>query len=115
MGWGGVYGGTQVTPEGGRCPSLGLAMPRMGLPQQRLGRTSSHSLCPACESAISPRTVWDLYGPFLAAMSLFFFPSCARLLLSQPIQPMMPESCNARHPSDLSMAGSQAKYVPCER
>ncbi|NXR77660.1 NPAS2 protein, partial [Pycnonotus jocosus] len=40
----------------------------------------------------------------------FCFPSCARLLLSQPIQPMMPESCNARHPSDLSMAGSQAKY-----
>ncbi|NXR07724.1 NPAS2 protein, partial [Semnornis frantzii] len=39
----------------------------------------------------------------------FFFP-CARLLLSQPIQPMMPGSCNARHPSDLSMVGSQAKY-----
>ncbi|XP_009274447.1 PREDICTED: neuronal PAS domain-containing protein 2 [Aptenodytes forsteri] len=43
-------------------------------------------------------------------------PGCAchsqelRLLLSQPIQPMMPGSCNARHPSDLSMAGSQAKY-----
>ncbi|KAK2512661.1 hypothetical protein Q9966_016327, partial [Columba livia] len=32
------------------------------------------------------------------------------LLLSQPIQPMMPASCHARHPSDLSMAGSQAKY-----
>ncbi|NXD64180.1 NPAS2 protein, partial [Eolophus roseicapillus] len=39
----------------------------------------------------------------------FFFPH-TRLLLSQPIQPMMPGSCNARHPSDLSMAGSQAKY-----
>ncbi|NXT22266.1 NPAS2 protein, partial [Syrrhaptes paradoxus] len=39
----------------------------------------------------------------------FFFPR-PRLLLSQPIQPMMPASCNARHPSDLSMAGSQAKY-----
>ncbi|XP_071436616.1 neuronal PAS domain-containing protein 2 isoform X1 [Pithys albifrons albifrons] len=42
-------------------------------------------------------------------------PACShdqqlRLLLSQPIQPMMPGSCNARHPSDLSMAGSQAKY-----
>uniref|UniRef100_A0A8C9L159 Neuronal PAS domain protein 2 n=1 Tax=Serinus canaria TaxID=9135 RepID=A0A8C9L159_SERCA len=41
-------------------------------------------------------------------------PGCAyhsqQLLLSQPIQPMMPGSCNARHPSDLSMAGSQAKY-----
>ncbi|KAM6100469.1 neuronal PAS domain-containing protein 2 isoform 3-T3 [Theristicus caerulescens] len=42
-------------------------------------------------------------------------PACShdqqlRLLLSQPIQPMMPGSCNARHPSDLSMPGSQAKY-----
>nr|XP_031362052.1 neuronal PAS domain-containing protein 2 [Lonchura striata domestica] len=55
-------------------------------------------------------TVWDLYGPSLPATSFSFFPSCARLLLSQPIQPMMPGSCNARHPSDLSMAGSQAKY-----
>uniref|UniRef100_A0A8C0B806 Neuronal PAS domain protein 2 n=1 Tax=Buteo japonicus TaxID=224669 RepID=A0A8C0B806_9AVES len=36
--------------------------------------------------------------------------SPVQLLLSQPIQPMMPGSCNARHPSDLSMAGSQAKY-----
>ncbi|KFV63605.1 Neuronal PAS domain-containing protein 2, partial [Dryobates pubescens] len=41
---------------------------------------------------------------------LFFFFPCTRLLLSQPIQPMMPGSCNARHPSDLSMTGSQAKY-----
>ncbi|NWT38760.1 NPAS2 protein, partial [Chroicocephalus maculipennis] len=40
----------------------------------------------------------------------FFPPPHARLLLSQPIQPMMPGSCNARHASDLSMAGSQAKY-----
>ncbi|NWQ94487.1 NPAS2 protein, partial [Burhinus bistriatus] len=45
----------------------------------------------------------------LQQCNFFFFP-CARLLLSQPIQPMMPGSCNARHPSDLSMAGSQAKY-----
>ncbi|NXL18575.1 NPAS2 protein, partial [Setophaga kirtlandii] len=71
---------------------------------------SSHSAwCRACENAASLCTLWDLYGPSLPAMS-FFFPSCARLLLSQPIQPMMPGSCNARHPSDLSMAGSQAKY-----
>uniref|UniRef100_A0A8C3CNK5 Large ribosomal subunit protein eL31 n=1 Tax=Cairina moschata TaxID=8855 RepID=A0A8C3CNK5_CAIMO len=41
----------------------------------------------------------------------FFFLPCARLLLSQPIQPMMPGSCNARHPSDLSMAGSQANVA----
>ncbi|NWU28615.1 NPAS2 protein, partial [Dyaphorophyia castanea] len=60
---------------------------------------------------VSLCTVWALCGPSLPAVSLFFFfPSCARLLLSQPIQPMMPGSCNARHPSDLSMAGSQAKY-----
>uniref|UniRef100_A0A8B9QWV9 Neuronal PAS domain protein 2 n=1 Tax=Anas platyrhynchos TaxID=8839 RepID=A0A8B9QWV9_ANAPL len=42
------------------------------------------------------------------------WPTRRRLLLSQPIQPMMPGSCNARHPSDLSMAGSQAKYVTSE-
>ncbi|NXB72010.1 NPAS2 protein, partial [Donacobius atricapilla] len=55
--------------------------------------------------------VWDLYGPSLSSnVTFFFFPPRPRLLLSQPIQPMMPGSCNARHPSDLSMAGSQAKY-----
>ncbi|NXA46807.1 NPAS2 protein, partial [Nothocercus julius] len=32
------------------------------------------------------------------------------LLLSQPIQPMMPGSCNARRATELSGAGSQAKY-----
>ncbi|NXY04413.1 NPAS2 protein, partial [Pteruthius melanotis] len=71
-----------------------------------LSRVPCLRKCPA-----SLCTVWGLYGPSLPAKSLFFFsPSCARLLLSQPIQPMMPGSCNARHPSDLSMAGSQAKY-----
>ncbi|NXV63319.1 NPAS2 protein, partial [Molothrus ater] len=68
-----------------------------------------HTQPGACENAASLCTLWDLYGPSLPAMS-FFFPSCARLLLSQPIQPMMPGSCNARHPSDHSMVGSQAKY-----
>ncbi|NWI94653.1 NPAS2 protein, partial [Pitta sordida] len=48
--------------------------------------------------------------PFLTLFFTFAFFPCTRLLLSQPIQPMMPGSCNARHPSDLSMAGSQAKY-----
>ncbi|XP_074986607.1 neuronal PAS domain-containing protein 2 isoform X4 [Caretta caretta] len=33
-----------------------------------------------------------------------------RLLLSQPIQPMMPGSCNSRLTSDISVAGRQAKY-----
>ncbi|KAH0624616.1 hypothetical protein JD844_032270 [Phrynosoma platyrhinos] len=33
-----------------------------------------------------------------------------RLLLSQPIQPMMPGSCHARQSSDVNAAGHQAKY-----
>uniref|UniRef100_A0A8C0GHF0 Neuronal PAS domain protein 2 n=1 Tax=Chelonoidis abingdonii TaxID=106734 RepID=A0A8C0GHF0_CHEAB len=39
----------------------------------------------------------------------FSFPR-ARLLLSQPIQPMMPGSCSSRLASDISVAGRQAKY-----
>ncbi|XP_019522072.1 PREDICTED: neuronal PAS domain-containing protein 2 isoform X1 [Hipposideros armiger] len=34
-----------------------------------------------------------------------------RLLLSQPIQPMMPGSCDARQPSEVSRTGRQVKYV----
>ncbi|XP_066124329.1 neuronal PAS domain-containing protein 2 isoform X1 [Saccopteryx bilineata] len=33
-----------------------------------------------------------------------------RLLLSQPIQPMMPRSCDARQPSEVSRTGQQIKY-----
>ncbi|XP_048209473.1 neuronal PAS domain-containing protein 2 [Perognathus longimembris pacificus] len=33
-----------------------------------------------------------------------------RLLLSQPIQPMMPASCEARPPAEVSRAGRQVKY-----
>ncbi|XP_042316897.1 neuronal PAS domain-containing protein 2 isoform X2 [Sceloporus undulatus] len=33
-----------------------------------------------------------------------------RLLLSQPIQPMMPGSCHARQSSDVNAAGHQTKY-----
>uniref|UniRef100_A0A452H1L0 Uncharacterized protein n=1 Tax=Gopherus agassizii TaxID=38772 RepID=A0A452H1L0_9SAUR len=33
-----------------------------------------------------------------------------RLLLSQPIQPMMPGSCNSRLASEINVAGHQAKY-----
>ncbi|NXY41479.1 NPAS2 protein, partial [Ceuthmochares aereus] len=62
------------------------------------------------EHLVSALQMWHFCGPSITAMSLFLFFPCARLLLSQPIQPMMPGSCNARHPSDLSMAGSQAKY-----
>ncbi|XP_074839373.1 neuronal PAS domain-containing protein 2 [Carettochelys insculpta] len=38
-----------------------------------------------------------------------------RLLLSQPIQPMMPGSCNTRFASEISMAGRQAKYSQNQR
>ncbi|XP_075773223.1 neuronal PAS domain-containing protein 2 isoform X2 [Pelodiscus sinensis] len=38
-----------------------------------------------------------------------------RLLLSQPIQPMMPGSCNSRLASEISMAGCQAKYSQNQR
>nr|XP_005999037.1 PREDICTED: neuronal PAS domain-containing protein 2 isoform X2 [Latimeria chalumnae] len=33
-----------------------------------------------------------------------------RMLLSQPIQPMMPHSCSPRQSTDISMAGQQAKH-----
>ncbi|XP_029460657.1 neuronal PAS domain-containing protein 2-like isoform X2 [Rhinatrema bivittatum] len=33
-----------------------------------------------------------------------------RLLLSQPIQPMMPSSCGTRPPSDATVTGQKAKY-----
>ncbi|NXE73595.1 NPAS2 protein, partial [Cochlearius cochlearius] len=82
---------------------------------------SSHSALevrapPAQPSAVPRKSIPPLFSKrgvcavlLLQQCRLFFFPR-ARLLLSQPIQPMMPGSCNARHPSDLSMAGSQAKY-----
>nr|XP_012595917.1 neuronal PAS domain-containing protein 2 isoform X5 [Microcebus murinus] len=34
-----------------------------------------------------------------------------RLLLSQPIQPMMPGSCDGRQPSEVSRTGRQVKYA----
>ncbi|XP_051691496.2 neuronal PAS domain-containing protein 2 isoform X1 [Oryctolagus cuniculus] len=34
-----------------------------------------------------------------------------RLLLSQPIQPMMPGSCEARQPSEMGRTGRQVKYA----
>ncbi|NXG43272.1 NPAS2 protein, partial [Psilopogon haemacephalus] len=73
-------------------------------------RHPNHQLC------VMPRKASCLFSNcgisvvlLLQQCHIFFFP-CPRLLLSQPIQPMMPGSCNARHPSDLSMVGSQAKY-----
>ncbi|NXG13995.1 NPAS2 protein, partial [Grallaria varia] len=61
---------------------------------------------PAKMSCFCLQNLWSFCS---SNVSFSFFP-CARLLLSQPIQPMMPGSCNARHPSELNMAGSQAKY-----
>uniref|UniRef100_A0A8C3T9N4 Neuronal PAS domain protein 2 n=1 Tax=Chelydra serpentina TaxID=8475 RepID=A0A8C3T9N4_CHESE len=49
-------------------------------------------------------------GPATSPASDFFSFPCARLLLSQPIQPMMPGSCNSRLVSDISVAERQAKY-----
>ncbi|NWY10182.1 NPAS2 protein, partial [Aphelocoma coerulescens] len=77
----------------------------------RAGSDSPHSAwCRACENALFLFAQCGICMVLLFQQCHFFFSSCARLLLSQPIQPMMPGSCNARHPSDLSMAGSQAKY-----
>ncbi|NXV48513.1 NPAS2 protein, partial [Uria aalge] len=70
------------------------------------------TLCRACESVPPLFSISGICVVLLSQQRHFSFFSSprARLLLSQPIQPMMPGSCNARHPSDLSMAGSQAKY-----
>ena len=40
--------------------------------------------------------------PFLSLLA-------PRLLLSQPIQPMMPGSCDARQPSEVGRTGRQVK------
>ncbi|KAM5228027.1 neuronal PAS domain-containing protein 2 [Ctenodactylus gundi] len=37
-----------------------------------------------------------------------------RLLLSQPIQPMMPGSCDARPPSEVSRTARQVKFAPSQ-
>ncbi|XP_010574111.1 PREDICTED: neuronal PAS domain-containing protein 2 [Haliaeetus leucocephalus] len=97
--------------------------------QQRSGAISQQQLVPspqlqgqiassqtANQQALREASVISSQGPKAArSAELAPAPGCShdqqlRLLLSQPIQPMMPGSCNARHPSDLSMAGSQTKY-----
>ncbi|NWH60169.1 NPAS2 protein, partial [Geococcyx californianus] len=94
------------------APHLHLAAHGMHLPQ--LGPEAGApdaQLCavPRKASRLSFANAAFLWSFYYRNVTLSFFP-CARLLLSQPIQPMMPGSCNARHPSDLSMAGSQPKY-----
>ncbi|NXU29321.1 NPAS2 protein, partial [Thalassarche chlororhynchos] len=89
---------THIPREGVRCPSLHLAAWR------------SPALCRAYKSVPFLFSTCGICVVLLLQQCHFFFFPCARLLLSQPIQPMMPGSCNARHPSDLSMAGSQAKF-----
>ncbi|XP_017939447.1 neuronal PAS domain-containing protein 2 [Manacus vitellinus] len=101
--------GTHIIPEGKHCPSLLLQVPRMCLPQLEAEvrpPNTQPSAMPVKMSCFCLRNVWSFCS---RNVILSFFP-CIRLLLSQPIQPMMPGSCNARHSSDLSMAGSQAKY-----
>ncbi|XP_032534144.1 neuronal PAS domain-containing protein 2 [Chiroxiphia lanceolata] len=86
-----------------------LQVPRMCLPQLEAEvrpPNTQPSAMPVKMSCFCLQNVWSFCS---SNVILSFFP-CIRLLLSQPIQPMMPGSCNARHPSDLSMAGSQAKY-----
>ncbi|NXE10293.1 NPAS2 protein, partial [Lophotis ruficrista] len=68
------------------------------------------TLCRACNSILSLFSKGGICVALPVQQCHFVSLPCARLLLSQPIQPMMPASCNARHPSDLSVAGSQAKY-----
>lgn len=55
-------------------------------------------------------------GWSLGADRSFFFPSSVdRLLLSQPIQPMMPGSCEARQSTEIGRTGRQVKCVALER
>ncbi|NXP45552.1 NPAS2 protein, partial [Heliornis fulica] len=86
-------------------PDLHLAVHRTRLPWQ--GPELTYPKAQPCTVSIKVSCLCS--QNFYSNISFLFFP-CSRLLLSQPIQPMMPGSCNARHPSDLSMAGSQAKY-----
>nr|XP_021146267.1 neuronal PAS domain-containing protein 2 [Columba livia] len=72
--------------------------------------TQRPALCHAYKSILFLFSKCGVCLVFLSQQCHFVFSPRARLLLSQPIQPMMPASCHARHPSDLSMAGSQAKY-----
>ncbi|KAK2515320.1 Npas2 [Columba guinea] len=90
--------------------------------QQRSGAISQQQLVPSPQlqgQTVSSQTANQQALREASVISSqqchFVFSPRARLLLSQPIQPMMPASCHARHPSDLSMAGSQAKYATCQR
>ncbi|NXS52674.1 NPAS2 protein, partial [Brachypteracias leptosomus] len=79
-------------------------------PGVELRSPNASALCHAYESILCLFSKCGISVVLLLQQCHLFFFTHARLLLSQPIQPMMPGSCNARHPSDLSMAGSQAKY-----
>ncbi|KAM8819813.1 neuronal PAS domain-containing protein 2 [Eudromia elegans] len=88
--------------------------------QQRPGGTSQQQLAPgpqlpgqaAAPQAASQQALRDASGissqpPAAAACG---HDQQLRLLLSQPIQPMMPGSCNARRATEPGGAGAQAKY-----
>ncbi|NXO04664.1 NPAS2 protein, partial [Rhinopomastus cyanomelas] len=98
--------------QGLREPSVVSTHPAPARPHPAAATTSSsapHAVPRRASSFCFPHASTCGISVVLLLQHSFFF-LCTRLLLSQPIQPMMPGSCNARHPSDLSVAGSQAKY-----
>ncbi|NXH66699.1 NPAS2 protein, partial [Hydrobates tethys] len=101
--------GTHIPREGVRAPVCAWQRPGCACHRQELRLALlTLSLVPCLRKR--PVSECGICVVLLLQQCHFFFFPCGRLLLSQPIQPMMPGSCNARHPSDLSMAGSQAKY-----
>uniref|UniRef100_A0A8C0EVU9 Neuronal PAS domain protein 2 n=1 Tax=Bubo bubo TaxID=30461 RepID=A0A8C0EVU9_BUBBB len=101
-----------VISKATRGPRPHLAAPGMHLSRPGAGLRSPNTqpcAVPAKASCFCFQNVGFAWSLCYSNVTFSFFP-WARLLLSQPIQPMMPGSCNARHPSDLSMAGSQPKY-----
>ncbi|XP_059576989.1 neuronal PAS domain-containing protein 2 isoform X2 [Alligator mississippiensis] len=107
----------QILREGSVISSQG----QKSIRSAQMGQSSSHSSSGLASqfstSALLSQTV-NMAPPAAVAQDSspchaspdFSHDRQLRLLLSQPIQPMMPGSCNARHSSDVSAAGSQAKY-----
>nr|XP_009932889.1 PREDICTED: neuronal PAS domain-containing protein 2 [Opisthocomus hoazin] len=104
--------------------SLSFSNPQQSEPQQlqqRSGAISQQQLVPspqlqgqiASSQTANQQALRE--ASVISSQRRFFSPPCARLLLSQPIQPMTPGSCNARHPSDLRLAGPPAKYAQTQQ
>uniref|UniRef100_A0A8C8S6S0 Neuronal PAS domain protein 2 n=1 Tax=Pelusios castaneus TaxID=367368 RepID=A0A8C8S6S0_9SAUR len=75
-------------------------------------QNSSHS-CSGLPSQFSNPAVLPQAVPM--APSAAIAQDSSQLLLSQPIQPMMPGSCNSRLTSEISGAGHHAKYSQNQR